>query len=341
VTVRSLAATLSANAAGGAISGLGGLADPARINAFALLNSAFFEDGVVIEAVEGSRTDEPIHLLHVTSAGAPGSEDDGAPAVHPRTLLRCGPASELTVIETYSSLGAGPALVLPVTELVSGPGAVLRHYRVTREHDGVLHFGSQLLRLDRDSSASSLLLSWGGELVRCDVHALLAGEGGDCVLDGLYVVGGRQHFDTHMRVEHLAPHCSSHELYKGVLADQAHAVFDGRIFVHRGAQKTDAKQTNRNLLLSDRAVANSNPQLEIFADDVKCTHGSTVGQLDAEALFYLRSRGIDEAGARSLLTHAFAGELLDRIAIPSLRDAAEAALVRRLAGATGKQEGAP
>jgi Fe-S cluster assembly protein SufD len=202
----------------------------------------------------------------------------------------------------------------------------------------VVHVGSQHVRLERDASVSSLQLSWGGDLVRCDVHALLAGEGGDCVLDGLYVLGGRQHFDTHMRVEHLAPRCDSHELYKGVIDDAAHAVFDGRIYLHRAAQKTDAKQTNRNLLLSDRAVANSNPQLEIFADDVKCTHGSTIGQLEPDALFYLRSRGIDRDAARSLLTYAFASELLGRIGVAALREVAEAVLVRRLAGGAVVEE---
>ena len=315
------------------VEGLGRLADPrGHANAFSLLNTALFDDGVVVEAAERAQAPQPIHLLHVVTANGGPDGEDPMPATFPRVLVRAGAGSQLTVIETYASLGAGRALVHPVTELFSGPGAALRHYRVTREGAGVLHLGSQHLRLERDASASSLLLSWGGELVRCDVHALLAGEGGDCVLDGLYVLGGRQHFDTHMRVEHLAPHCDSHELYKGVLDDRAHAVFDGRIYVHRGAQKTDAKQTNRNLLLSDRAVANSNPTLEIFADDVKCTHGSTVGQLEPDALFYLRSRGIDREAARGLLTYAFASELLGRISVAPLRATAEAVLAERLTG---------
>jgi Fe-S cluster assembly protein SufD len=320
--------------------GLGRLAAPTSslVNAFALLNTAFFEDGVLIEAPEHGVSPQPIHLLHVVSATGDPEDDGTVPATYPRVLVRAAKASELTLVETYASLGDQRALVCPVTEIFCDAGAVVRHYRVTREGAGVVHVGSQHVRLERDASVSSLQLSWGGDLVRCDVHALLAGEGGDCVLDGLYVLGGRQHFDTHMRVEHLAPRCDSHELYKGVIDDAAHAVFDGRIYVHRAAQKTDAKQTNRNLLLSDRAVANSNPQLEIFADDVKCTHGSTIGQLEPDALFYLRSRGIDRDAARSLLTYAFASELLGRIGVAALREAAEAVLVRRLAGGAVVEE---
>ncbi|HUP21837.1 MAG TPA: Fe-S cluster assembly protein SufD [Thermoanaerobaculia bacterium] len=335
VRVRSLAASWGQLEVGE--SGLGGLARPAGplTNAFALLNTAFFADGILIEAADRGEAPEPIHLLHLVSAGDRQEDLDAdgvVPAIYPRTLIRAGAASQLTVIESYASLGDQRAVVCPVTEIYCGSGAALRHYRVTRESDGVLHLATQHLRLERDASASSLQLSWGGDLVRCDVHALLAGEGSDCVLDGLYLVGGRQHFDTHMRVEHLAPRCNSHELYKGVLDGAAHGVFDGRIYVHRSAQKTDAKQTNRNLLLSDRAVANSNPQLEIFADDVKCTHGSTVGQLEPEALFYLRSRGLDREAARSLLTYAFASELLSRIAVQPLREVAEAVLADRLTG---------
>jgi Fe-S cluster assembly protein SufD len=338
VRVRSLAASWGQLEVGEVgESGLGGLARPAGplANAFALLNTAFFADGVLVEAADRGESTEPIHVLHLVSAGdrREDPEADGeVPAIYPRTLIRAGAASQLTVIESYASLGDQRGLVCPVTEIYCGAGAALRHYRVTRESDGVLHLATQHLRLERDASANSLQLSWGGDLVRCDVHALLAGEGADCVLDGLYLVGGRQHFDTHMRVEHLAPRCNSHELYKGVLDGAAHGVFDGRIYVHRSAQKTDAKQTNRNLLLSDRAVANSNPQLEIFADDVKCTHGSTVGQLEPEALFYLRSRGLDREAARSLLTYAFASELLSRIAVQPLREVAEAVLADRLTG---------
>jgi Fe-S cluster assembly protein SufD len=345
VRVRALAASWGAR--DGALDGLGSLADPDGANghAFSWLNTAFFDDGVLVEADDRAVAERPIHLVHVVADH--GDDGEGVVEVHPRVLVRAGRASQLTVIETYASLRSGGqvaetespaqspsprALVFPVTEILCGAGAAVRHYRVDREGRGVVHLASQHLRLDRDASSSSLQLSWGGDLVRCDVHALLAGEGGDCVLDGLYLLGGRQHFDTHMRVEHLAPRCNSHELYKGVLDGAAHAVFDGRIYVHRGAQKTDAKQTNRNLLLSERAVANSNPQLEIFADDVKCTHGSTVGQLEPEALFYLRSRGLDLDAARTLLTHAFASELLGRVTVGPLRELAEQVLASRLAG---------
>jgi Fe-S cluster assembly protein SufD len=183
---------------------------------------------------------------------------------------------------------------------------------------------------DRSSSLSSHSISLGGALVRNDVNALLDGPGSDTILNGLYMIGGRQFVDNHMRVEHAKPHCTSHELYKGVLDGKARAVFNGLIHVRHGAQKTDAKQSNRNLLLSPDAVANSNPQLEIFADDVRCTHGSTVGQLDDDAIFYLRSRGIGEDAARSLLTYAFASDIAERVKVPAVRRDLEEYLFTRL-----------
>ena len=184
--------------------------------------------------------------------------------------------------------------------------------------------------LGRSSNFSSHSISWGGGLVRNDVNAVLDGEGGEATLNGLYMVEGSQLVDNHMRVDHVAAHCDSHELYKGILDARSRSVFNGRIYVHPGAQKTDAKQTNRNLLLSHDALCNSNPQLEIFADDVKCTHGSTIGQLDELAIFYLRSRGIGEDAARSLLTYAFAADIVARIKVDAVRSDLEEFLFRRL-----------
>jgi Fe-S cluster assembly protein SufD len=216
--------------------------------------------------------------------------------------------------------------------MVGKESSVLRHYRVLKEHPESFHLAVQTVYLERAATLESLALTCGGGLVRHDVEGTLDGEGIDCTLNGLYLARGRQHVDTHMRVEHRKPHCASHELYKGILDDQARAVFNGRIYVHKGAQKTDAKQTNRNLLLSAKALVQSNPQLEIFADDVRCTHGSTTGELDADALFYLRTRGLDRAAARGLLTYAFASELVETIDVPALRDDLEEILVRTLPG---------
>jgi Fe-S cluster assembly protein SufD len=207
---------------------------------------------------------------------------------------------------------------------------VIDHYKVQRESLEAYHLATFQVHAERSSTPSSHSISIGGALVRNDVNALLAGEGVDCILNGLYLAEGRQLVDNHMRVEHAAPHCGSHELYKGILDGKARAVFNGLIHVVKGAQKTDAKQSNRNLLLSRDAIANSNPQLEIFADDVKCTHGSTVGQLDDDAVFYLRSRGIGEAAARSILTYAFASDIVERIKVEPVRRDLEEFLFARL-----------
>jgi Fe-S cluster assembly protein SufD len=200
-----------------------------------------------------------------------------------------------------------------------------------RESRAAYHFATIASWLDRSSVVASHNVSLGGRMVRNDIVALLDGEGGEAILNGLYVAEGDQFVDNHMRVEHVKAHCASHELYKGILDGRARGVFNGRIYVHPGAQKTDAKQTNRNLLLSRQALVNSNPQLEIFADDVKCTHGSTVGQLDAEAIFYLRSRGIGEEAAKSLLTYAFASEVSQAIDLDPVRHDLEEFLFGRLA----------
>jgi Fe-S cluster assembly protein SufD len=192
------------------------------------------------------------------------------------------------------------------------------------------HVATLQIHQERATNLSSHSLSWGGGLVRNDVNAVLAGEGCDTILNGLYMVDGNQLVDNHMRVEHAAAHCNSHELYKGILEGRSRAVFNGLIHVHRGAQKTDAKQTNRNLLLSREALCNSNPQLRIFADDVRCTHGSTVGQLDPTAVFYLRSRGIGEEAAKSLLTYAFAADIVERVKLEPVRKDLEEFLFRRL-----------
>jgi Fe-S cluster assembly protein SufD len=292
---------------------------------FVALNTAFLRDGAVVMLPRGAAVERPIHLLYLSTAGTPGQ-----PAIvsYPRTLIVAGEASQLTVVETYA--GEGAYFSCGVTELIAGPNAVVDHYKVQRESLDAYHLATLQVCGERASGISSHSISLGGGLVRNDVNALLDGEGIDCILNGLYLAGGRQVVDNHMRVEHAKPHCASHELYKGILDGKARSVFNGLIHVHPGAQKTDAKQSNRNLLLSADAIANSNPRLEIFADDVKCTHGSTVGQLDDDAVFYLRSRGIGVDAARSLLTFAFASDIVARIKVEPVRHDLEEFLFARL-----------
>jgi Fe-S cluster assembly protein SufD len=289
---------------------------------FVALNTAFLRDGAFVYVPRGAVTG-PIHLLFLSSG------EEGRPTLSfPRNLFVAGEGSQTAIVETYA--GEGSYFTAPVTELVAGPNSVIDHYKVQRESLGAFHLATFQVQGERSSVPSSHSISIGGALVRNDVNAVLDGEGIDCILNGLYFGDGRQVVDNHMRVEHAKPHCASHELYKGVLDGKSRAVFNGLIHVHKGAQKTDAKQSNRNLLLSRDAIANSNPQLEIFADDVKCTHGSTVGQLDEDAVFYLRSRGIGAEAARSLLTYAFASDIVERIKVEPVRRDLEEFLFARL-----------
>lgn len=289
---------------------------------FVALNTAFLRDGAFVWVPRGAAVG-PVHLLFLSS-----SEDGRATVSFPRNLIVTGESSQLTLVETYA--GTGAYFNCPVTEMVAGPNAVVDHYKVQRESRDAFHMATFQLQGERDSVPSSHSIALGGGLVRNDVNAVLDGEGINCILNGLYVLDGSQFVDNHMRVEHAKPHCASHELYKGVLDGKARSIFNGLIHVHKGAQKTDAKQSNRNLLLSRDAVANSNPQLEIYANDVKCTHGSTVGQLDDDAIFYLRSRGIGKEAARSLLTYAFASDVVERIKVEPVRRDLEEFLFARL-----------
>ena len=291
---------------------------------FVALNTALWQDGAVLMIPRGVVVERPINLVFL------GEPEDEPIAFFPRLLMVAEESSQATVIEQYATLGEGRYLTSPATEVLVHDNAVLDHYKLQRESTEAYHLATFQLWQSRDANFSSHSISWGGAIVRNDVNAVLDGEGGEATLNGLYMVEGTQLVDNHMRVEHAKAHCDSHELFKGILEESARAVFNGRIFVHEGAQKTDAKQTNRNLLLSDKAVCNSNPQLEIFADDVKCTHGSTVGQLDETAIFYLRSRGIGEVAAKSLLTYAFAADIVTRIKVPSVRADLEEFLFRRL-----------
>jgi Fe-S cluster assembly protein SufD len=302
-------------------------------NPFVALNTAQFTDGAVLQIAPGTVIERPIQLVFV-SAGDP------RPTMSlPRILVTAGASSQATVSVNHIS-DSSPSLACPVTEFVLGPGAVVNHNSVVEEGRETTHVAALDVRLARDSAFRSHSFSLGGKLVRNDISATLEGPGADATLNGLYLTSEREHVDNQLRVNHAAPHCTSHQLYKGVLDGASRAVFNGRIVVEQDAQKTDAKQANRNLLLSNSALAYSNPQLEIFADDVRCTHGSTVGRLDEDAIFYLRSRGIDKRSAESLLTYAFAAEIVDSVPTAEVRQRLLNILRTRLPGATGARTSA-
>jgi Fe-S cluster assembly protein SufD len=313
---------------------LGCVAD-GRTGVFADLNTAFAGDGAVVLLAPGTVLDEPIHVAHL-SAG------DGEPAVYyARTLVVAGQGSECRLVETFTSSATSASLTNAVTEVVVEDNALVNRYKLQQEGASALHVATLAARLGRDARFADHSLSFGAALSRNDIDVRFEAEGGDCALDGLFVVDGRRVADTHSRIEHAQPHCSSRQLYKGVLDGQARGVFNGLVVVRPGAQKTDALQMNRNLLLSREALVHSTPQLEILADDVKCKHGSTTGQLDANALFYLRSRGIGEAEARSLLTWAFASDLVRKVEIEPLRRAVGRQLQASLPGIAGLAEALP
>jgi Fe-S cluster assembly protein SufD len=288
---------------------------------FTALNTALFRDGAWIVVPRGKVVEAPLHLVFVVTASG------AALAVHPRNLIVLGSASQVTLVESYVGVEAETYLTNAVTEIAVGDGAIVDHYKVQRESRTAFHVANTQMRLDRGSTFTSQFLSFGGGLVRNEVRAVLDAEGCECTLNGLYLATGRQHVDNHTVIDHAKPRCASHELYKGILDGQSHGVFNGKIFVRQDAQKTDAKQTNQTLLLSDDATINTKPQLEIFADDVKCTHGATVGQLDAEATFYLQTRGIGKDEARSLLTYAFANDVVSRVRVAAVREQLERELL--------------
>jgi Fe-S cluster assembly protein SufD len=246
--------------------------------------------------------------------------------VQPRALFWIDRDAQCTIVETH--VGAGSYFTNSVTEIVAGSNAVVDHYKLTVDAPGAYHVGALQAALGRSANFSSHSISLGGALVRNDAGATLS-EGTEATLNGLYIVNGTQHVDNHTTIDHAQPHAASHELYKGILDGRASAVFNGRIIVRQDAQKTDSKQTNKNLVLSDEAVIDTKPELQIWADDVRCTHGATIGQLDAESLFYLRSRGIDKNNARNLLTYAFAQDIIDRVKVARLRDSLERILFEK------------
>jgi Fe-S cluster assembly protein SufD len=301
---------------------LGRIAKPER-HRFAALGTALFSDGVLVDLAPGTALDAPLRIVFL-AGGEPGPG-----LACPRVLVRAGANSRATIIEHYGA-APGESLSLAVTELAVGPGSHIEHYRLQEASGEAFHLGVLAARLERDATLVSHNLSVGGRIARLDLDVELAAPGARVDMNGLYVVRDRQHADSHTRVDHAVPRTTSDELYRGVLTGKSRAVFNGKAIVHPGAAGTDARQSNANLLLSPEAEVDTKPELEIYADDVKCAHGATTGQLDAAALFYLRSRGIDEGTAKSLLTFAFADTVLARMALLPLRRHAEQLVVGRL-----------
>jgi Fe-S cluster assembly protein SufD len=295
-----------------------------RGSGFGALNAAFWTDGAIVRFPPGSRLDEPLQLLFV------GTAPETPRAQQPRSLIVLERDSRAVIVESYVSTGNDAYLTNAVTDVLLGPGASLEHQRILLESRRAFHIGRTRVRQDRDSRLASCSLMLGGRLVRHEVDANLGAEGVDCRLGSLFVIGAEQHADIHTVVDHAQPRATSRQLHKGVLDGRARGVFNGRVIVRPGANGTDAHQTNKNLLLSDGVEADSKPRLEIFADDVKCGHGAADGQLAADAVFYLKSRGLDEASARTLLTRGFANEVLGWIGAEPVRRWCEHVLSGRL-----------
>ena len=292
-------------------------------HSFTALNTAFIHDGAVVHVRQDVEVATPIHLLFVSDARAA----DGA--AQPRNLIVLDRFAKATVIESYAGLDETRYLTNAVTEATVADGATLTHLKLQRESPKAYHVGSLDVRQARDSHLVSFSFATGAALSRTNIFTELRGEGCGATLNGLYLGDGDQTIDHQTRIEHVEPNCYSRELYKGILDGSAHGVFNGKVYVHPAAQKTDGKQTNNTLLLSDKAQIDTKPQLEIFADDVKCTHGATVGRLDETSLFYMKSRGINAHTARELLTYAFAADVLETIELEAVRQGLEEATLRR------------
>jgi len=291
---------------------------------FAALNTSFLDDGVALMVTAGAVIETPVHIVIVTGGDQPV-------VAHPRVLIVAGDNSQVRVAQTFIGAQGAAYFNNAVAEVVVGQGALVQLYTDQRESDQAFHVANIQAHVSARGVFESHAFATGGRIMRHDIGIGLKGEGADCTMNGVYLADGERLMDTHTSLDHAMPHCTSHEIYKGILAGKSKAVFNGRIIVQLDAQKTDAKQTNRALLLSDEATINSNPQLEIFADDVKCTHGAAVGQLDEEAMFYLQARGLNRAEARDMLLHAFAGEVLAGLKIPALREQIEANFFAALA----------
>ena len=290
----------------------------------AALNTAFLQSGLFLWLPKNVRVETPIQVTFVTDA------EHADAASFPRLLVVAEENSSATLIETFVSTRDEHYFTNAIAEVVLKDGARLEHYRMQRESDKAFHTSITAASLGRNASYNATSINLGGRLSRHDISVVLDHEGAECWVDGLYLAGSDQHTDTHSVIDHQQPHCTSHQLYKGILDGNARAVFNGKIFVREGAQKTDAMQTNKNLLLSQQARVDTKPQLEIYADDVKCAHGAAVGQIDQEELFYLQARGINPELGRSLLTYGFAEEVIGKIKIDSIRSQLDEIVLRQL-----------
>ncbi|MCG7198524.1 Fe-S cluster assembly protein SufD [Marinobacter pelagius] len=285
----------------------------------ARLNAARFEDGLLIRLKPDAVLDQPLFVIHEVTADASGS-------AFPRIFVDAGRHSQATLVEEYRSSGSEPVMVNTVAEFNLADGANITNVRLTMEGDNVQHIGATGVRQQRNARFESHTVGFGGPLRRHDLQVRLEGEGGECKLNGVVVTQGKQHFDNHTTIEHVAAHCNSEETYRNIAADQSHAVFNGRIHIHQDAQNSNADMNNKNLLLSNGAEIDTKPELEIYADDVKCAHGATIGQLDEVSLFYLVSRGIARREANVLLTMAFINELVEQIPLETVRETAHTRL---------------
>lgn len=294
-------------------------------HSFAMLNTAHIVDGAFVRIPKNVALEKTIHILHLSSSGS-----DEPRVTYPRTLVVAESGSEATILEEFTGNEADVYLTNAVGEVAVGENATINHVVLQHQSLASYHVSALHARLSRHSNYHNNIISFGGRIARNDPWAVLGGEGGHAALDGMYLVGEDQLIDSHTSIDHAVPNCTSHELYKGILRENGHGVFNGKIFVRKDAQKTDSKQSNMNLLLSDSAMIDTKPQLEIFADDVKCTHGATIGRLDASSIFYLRARGIGFEQARKMLTYAFAAEAIEHIRDESIRDYASELLGQRL-----------
>jgi Fe-S cluster assembly protein SufD len=300
---------------------------PIEGSPFTALNTAFLSDGALVQVGAGVELAAPVHLLFVTTAEAAGS------VAHPRNLIVVERGARVSIVESYVTLAPGQGYwTNPVTEVAVAAGAWVEHTRIQRESEQAYHVGLTHVDQQRDSHYRSFSLAMGGALARHNLHVRLNDENVETLMYGLYVTRGDQVVDNHTAIYHDQPNCRSWEVYKGILDGRSRAVFNGKVFVTPEAQKTDAKQTNRNLLLSEGSRVDTKPQLEIFADDVKCTHGATVGRLDEVARFYARSRGIPAAAAERLLIYAFAAEVVEEVTLAPVREELDRLVLERLGG---------
>lgn len=294
------------------------------VNGFNALNKAFLNDGAVISIPEEMILQNPVHLLFLS-----GSETEEI-LIQPRVFIIAGKNSQAKIIESHHSISGNAYLFNSVTEVVAEENAVVNYYKIQNESDSAFHISRLQVRQDRTSSFHSFAVTFGGSLVRNDLNSVLGGEYAETNLNGLYLAEGRRHIDNHTVIDHAVPHCNSNELYKGILDDKGRGVFNGKVIVRKDAQKTQAYQSNKNLLLSRSAKIDTKPQLEIFADDVKCSHGATVGQLNEDAVFYLQSRGVGIEAAQSILINAFASDVIDLITIEQLRETVNIQILEKL-----------